>query len=54
MSGDFRQQTPTAVSFSEDGSLLAISFDDTVTLWDPTSSNLKATLAHSLVDQHIQ
>ena len=54
IAGDFRHSTPTAISFAEDGSLLAISFQDTVTLWDPMTSNLKTTLAHSLFDQPIR
>ena len=35
IAGDFRKMMPTAQSFSEDGSLLAIAFERTVTLWDP-------------------
>ena len=54
VAGDFRKMMPTALSFSEDGSLLAIAFQDTVTLWDPMTSNLNTTLTHSLVDQPIQ
>ncbi len=41
VAGDFRNLSPTAMSFSEDGSLLAIAFQDTVSLWDPMPINLK-------------
>ena len=54
VAGDFRQWTPTSVSFSEDGSLLAISFGNTVTLWDPMTSTLSTTLSHTLIDQEIR
>lgn len=54
VAGDFRKLLPTALSFSEDGSLLAIAFQDIVTLWDPITSNLNTTLSHSLVKQNIE
>lgn len=54
VAGDFRQLMPQALSFSEDGSLLAIAFQDTVTLWDPLTSNLNTTLAHRLVNEPIK
>ncbi|KAI9554716.1 hypothetical protein GHT06_019992 [Daphnia sinensis] len=54
VAGDFRKLTPSALSFSEDGSLMAIAFQDTVTLWDPTSINLNTTLSHTLVQEPIE
>jgi NET1-associated nuclear protein 1 (U3 small nucleolar RNA-associated protein 17) len=45
---------PTAASFSEDGSLLAIAFQDTVTLWDPMTINLNTTLSHNLIEESIE
>lgn len=54
IAGDFRKLMPTALSFSEDGSLLAIAFQETVTLWDPMTSNLNTTLTHTLVEQPIE
>ena len=54
VAGDFRKLTPTAQSFSEDGSLLAIAFESTITLWDPMTSALNSTLAHSLIDAPIE
>ncbi|XP_046645144.1 WD repeat-containing protein 75-like [Daphnia pulicaria] len=48
--GDFRKMMPTAASFSEDGSLLAIAFQDTVTSWDPMTINLNTTLSHNLIE----
>lgn len=54
VAGDFRKMTPSALSFSEDGSLLAIAFQDTVTLWDPMTTHLNTTLAHSLVNEPIK
>ena len=54
VAGDFRQMQPTAISFSEDGSLLAISFEDIVTFWNPQTSNFKTSLAHTLIDQPIR
>lgn len=52
--GDFRGLTPRALSFSEDGSLLAIAFDNIITLWDPLTVNLSKTLSHLLIDQPIE
>lgn len=54
VAGDFRQMMPGSLSFSEDGSLLAISFEDTVALWNPITSGLNTTLAHTLADQTIR
>ncbi|XP_046642044.1 WD repeat-containing protein 75-like [Daphnia pulicaria] len=50
VAGDFRKMMPTAASFSEDGSLLAIAFQDTVTSWDPMTINLNTTLSHNLIE----
>ncbi len=54
VAGDFRKMMPTATSFSEDGSLLAIAFQDTVTLWDPMTVNLNTTLSHNLIEEPIE
>jgi NET1-associated nuclear protein 1 (U3 small nucleolar RNA-associated protein 17) len=54
VAGDFRKMMPTAASFSEDGSLLAIAFQDTVTLWDPMTINLNTTLSHNLIEESIE
>ncbi|EFX78840.1 hypothetical protein DAPPUDRAFT_305112 [Daphnia pulex] len=54
VAGDFRKMMPTATSFSEDGSLLAIAFQDTVTLWDPMTINLNTTLSHNLIEESIE
>jgi NET1-associated nuclear protein 1 (U3 small nucleolar RNA-associated protein 17) len=54
VAGDFRKLSPTAISFSEDGSLLAIAFQDTVSLWDPMSINLNTTLSHNLIEEPIE
>lgn len=54
IAGDFRQKIPSALSFSEDGSVLAIAFQDTVTLWNPTTSSLNTTLTHLLVNEPIK
>ena len=54
VAGDFRQLVPGSLSFSEDGSLLAISFDDTIALWNPVTSGLNTTLSHHLVDEPIR
>lgn len=54
VAGDFRKLMPTALSFSDDGSLLAIAFQETVTLWDPMTATLSTTLSHPMIDQHIK
>lgn len=54
VAGDFRNLMPTALSFSEDGSLLAIAFQDIVTLWDPSVASVSATLAHPAVQEPIE
>lgn len=52
--GEFRNLKPSTVSFSEDGSLLAIAFENIITLWDPMTTNLNKTLSHILIDKTIE
>jgi WD40 repeat protein len=42
-----------AVSFSTDGSLVAVSFDSIVTTWVPDSCQLKCSLGHPIFKQQI-
>ncbi|XP_067843809.1 WD repeat-containing protein 75 [Heptranchias perlo] len=44
--GTYHQLQATNCSFSEDGSLLAVSFEQIVTLWDPDTWDLKCTFCH--------
>eukprot|EP01137_Pigoraptor_chileana_P009467 Opistho-2@57784 len=44
---DFYQGLPAhAAAFSEDGSLVAVAFGSTVTLWDPVSNSLQGVLSY--------
>lgn len=45
--GDYRNLPTTGASFSMDGSLLAIGFNSTLTLWMPETCELKSSLTHS-------
>jgi len=54
IAGDFRQKKPSALSFSEDGSVLAVAFQDTVTLWNPTTASFNTTLSHLILDEPIK
>jgi len=45
--GYYRNQSANAAAFSDDGSLLAISYGSIITLWDPVSIVLKHTLQFS-------
>ncbi|KAJ3374548.1 WD repeat-containing protein 75 [Allomyces arbusculus] len=40
----YRNLTPQSAAWSADGSILAVAFDKTVTLWDPTALTLLGTL----------
>jgi len=42
--GNWREQAPQSVSFSPDGTLLAVSYGSVVTLWKPDSLSLVSTL----------
>uniref|UniRef100_UPI00398E8318 WD repeat-containing protein 75 n=1 Tax=Pristiophorus japonicus TaxID=55135 RepID=UPI00398E8318 len=44
--GTYHHLQATNCSFSEDGSLLAVSFEQIVTLWDPDTWDLKCTFCH--------
>ncbi|XP_067891709.1 WD repeat-containing protein 75 [Heterodontus francisci] len=44
--GTYHQLQATNCGFSEDGSLLAVSFEQIVTLWDPDTWDLKCTFCH--------
>lgn len=45
--GDYRNLVATDAGFSVDGSLLAIGFNSTLTLWMPETCELKSSLTHS-------
>ncbi|XP_011870474.1 PREDICTED: WD repeat-containing protein 75 [Vollenhovia emeryi] len=45
--GDYRNLAATDAGFSMDGSLLAIGFHSTLTLWIPETCELKSSLTHS-------
>ncbi|XP_072435122.1 WD repeat-containing protein 75 isoform X1 [Chiloscyllium punctatum] len=44
--GTYHHLQATNCSFSEDGSLLAVSFEQIITLWDPDTWDLKCTFCH--------
>ena len=44
--GFYRNEPASEASFSEDGSLLAVAFAGVLTLWDPSTNQLRATLPH--------
>ncbi|KAI8074211.1 uncharacterized protein B0P05DRAFT_473135 [Gilbertella persicaria] len=43
--GVYRDCAPHAVSFSEDGSILAVAFGQAITIWDPYLNSIQAVLA---------
>ncbi|OBZ86761.1 WD repeat-containing protein 75 [Choanephora cucurbitarum] len=43
--GVYRDSAPSAVSFSEDGSILAVAFGQAITIWDPYLNSIQAVLA---------
>ncbi|EZA57753.1 WD repeat-containing protein [Ooceraea biroi] len=45
--GDYRNLPATDAAFSMDGSLLAIGFSSTLTIWIPETCELKSSLTHS-------
>lgn len=44
--GSYHNYQATHCCFSEDGSLLAVSFDKTITVWDSETWDLKCTFCH--------
>uniref|UniRef100_A0A8B9CSN6 WD repeat domain 75 n=1 Tax=Anser brachyrhynchus TaxID=132585 RepID=A0A8B9CSN6_9AVES len=44
--GSYHNYQATNCCFSEDGSLLAVSFEETVTVWDSSTWDLKCTFCH--------
>ena len=46
--GYYQDLPASKISFSEDGSLLAVVFDSKITLWEPEICLLKRTLIHSM------
>ncbi|KYN04804.1 WD repeat-containing protein 75 [Cyphomyrmex costatus] len=51
--GDYRNLAATDAGFSVDGSLLAIGFNSTLTLWLPETCELKSSLTHSQYNEPI-
>ncbi|KAL3831907.1 hypothetical protein ACJMK2_023601 [Sinanodonta woodiana] len=52
--GFYRDLPAGETAFSEDGSLLAVAFSSTITLWDPTNNLLKRTLLDNLKEKPIR
>ncbi|XP_071803710.1 WD repeat-containing protein 75-like [Asterias amurensis] len=52
--GFFRGELPRCTSFSSDGSLLAVAFNNIVTMWDPDVNVLKKTLCHGIKSDQIE
>lgn len=52
--GYYRKLCPADADFSDDGSVLAIAFASTVTLWIPETNFLKETLCHPWNNEHVQ
>lgn len=44
--GSYHNYQATHCCFSEDGSVLAVSFEETVTVWDSVTWDLKCTFCH--------
>ncbi|XP_011056912.1 PREDICTED: WD repeat-containing protein 75 isoform X1 [Acromyrmex echinatior] len=51
--GDYRNLAATDAGFSVDGSLLAVGFNSTLTLWLPEACELKSSLTHSQYNEPI-
>ncbi|KAI7901524.1 quinon protein alcohol dehydrogenase-like superfamily [Cokeromyces recurvatus] len=43
--GVYRDVAPTVAAFSEDGSILAVAFEQAITLWDPYLNSIQAVFA---------
>lgn len=52
--GSYRNLRCGPASFSEDGSLLTIAFERTVTVWATDNNELKLTLCHSKLGENIR
>lgn len=51
--GFYRDLPVAAINFSPDGSLLAVSFESILTLWDPASCQLMGTLSQPYLNEKI-
>ncbi|RKP27953.1 WD40-repeat-containing domain protein [Syncephalis pseudoplumigaleata] len=51
---DYRGMRARWSAFSDDGSLLAVAFNDIITLWDPWYATLKRVFAYSISQRPIQ
>ncbi|KAI8055478.1 WD40-repeat-containing domain protein [Syncephalis plumigaleata] len=51
---DYRGMQPLWSALSDDGSVLAVAFDSTITLWDPWYATLKHVFSYSINQRHIQ
>ncbi|KAI7867574.1 quinon protein alcohol dehydrogenase-like superfamily [Spinellus fusiger] len=46
--GVYRDKAPTTAAFAEDGSILAVAFGATITLWDPYENTMQGVLVQPL------
>ncbi|XP_017777951.1 PREDICTED: WD repeat-containing protein 75 [Nicrophorus vespilloides] len=53
-SGFYRDLTPSSLSFSHDGSIAAIPFNNILTTWLPKTCELKCSLAHPIYKEDIK
>lgn len=52
--GYYQDRVPSALAFSSDASLLAVSFDSILTTWTPDTCKLKCTLKHPIYSDVIE
>ncbi len=52
--GYYKEEEAAPADFSEDGSLLAVGFGSSVTLWDPDTNALKTNLLHTAGNAQIR
>ncbi|XP_046550835.1 LOW QUALITY PROTEIN: WD repeat-containing protein 75-like [Haliotis rubra] len=52
--GFYREMDTGATAFAEDGSLLAVVFESTITLWDPDTNVLRTTFSSSFDKKNIR
>jgi NET1-associated nuclear protein 1 (U3 small nucleolar RNA-associated protein 17) len=52
--GKYRNLNCGPCSFSEDGSLLGIGFERSLTIWSTDNNELKLSLSHSKLDENIR
>jgi len=52
--GYYKDFSPRSADFTSDGSLLVISYNHLITLWDPTSNTLLRTLSYPPPFDHIR